>query len=158
MNMLGYEATVRALRDQGVPEAKALKFAREQWPEVAAQQDAAALKAESRREKDVEHAGDNLMQAHGFTVVRFSQPRASKQTAGIPDRRYYRAELGRSSGIGGVVFSNPHALWWEAKAANGKQSPAQREFQTMAEECGETYLVGTEAVLRDYLARAGLLR
>jgi hypothetical protein len=156
VNLLGYDATLAALEARGVPREKALQFAREQWPDVAAQQDAAAEKAELRREKDVEHAGDKLMQAHGFTVVRLSQPRASKITPGVPDRRYYRTagDVSRP----GTVVTGPFVAWWEAKTSTGKQSPAQREFQAMAEACGETYLVGTDAVLRDYLAREGLLR
>lgn len=80
-------------------------------------------------EKQVEHAGDRLMALHGFTAVRFSQARATQQTPGIPDRRYYH-------GAWGV------ALWWEAKRPGGKQRLAQRQFQVLVEACGEHYVVG----------------
>ncbi|HEV8448564.1 MAG TPA: hypothetical protein VGQ44_17160 [Gemmatimonadaceae bacterium] len=144
MNQLGYEATVRAMRERQIPEEKIQKFAREQWPEVAAEQDAAAVKVEARREKDVEHAGDKLMLAHGFRVISFSQPRATKQTAGISDRLYINAK-------------RRLAVFWEAKTSTGKQSPHQRDFQALVESVDWTYVVGTDAVLGAYLNEQGVL-
>lgn len=95
-----------------------------------------------RPEKVVEHAGDLFMQALGFEIIRFSMARATMQTPGIPDRRYYspRRKL---------------ALWWEAKAANGHQSAFQTAFQRMCEACGEIYLVGTEDVLLSFAVSRG---
>jgi len=80
-------------------------------------------------EKDVERQCDSLMAQLGWVAIRFSQARASHQTEGIPDRRYYHA--GRRL-----------ALWFEAKAPNGRQRPAQKQFQKMCESCGEVYVLG----------------
>jgi hypothetical protein len=80
-------------------------------------------------EKQVEHMGDRLMVTMGWEAVRFSQARATQQSPGIPDRKYYHRELGVT-------------LWWEAKRPGGKQRPAQRAFQRMAEACGEVYVLG----------------
>lgn len=82
--------------------------------------------------------GDKIVRALGGKVVSFSQPRASKQTPGIPDRRYYFERWA-------VVF------WWEAKAEWGAQSPAQKDFQAMCEACGESYLCGELQTLTNYL-------
>lgn len=83
-------------------------------------------------------AGDRLMRALGFDVVKFSQKRRSKVTEGVPDRRYYhRARR---------LF-----CWWEAKAEWGRQSPAQREFQDMCVECGDPYVLGGIDALRRWL-------
>lgn len=80
-------------------------------------------------EKNVEHMGDQLMARYGFVAVRFSQARATQQTPGIPDRRYYDT-------------ARELAVWWEAKAPGGKQRPAQRKFQVMVEACAEHYILG----------------
>lgn len=93
---------------------------------------------ESAREKAVEHEGDRIMGALGFIAVRFSHPGKTKQTPGIPDRKYYH-ERRRLT------------LWWEAKAEWGKASPAQTEFHRMAKACGEHVVVGTHADLLNWL-------
>lgn len=80
-------------------------------------------------EKDVERRCDSLMSQCGWTVIRFSQPRNTMQTGGIPDRKYYNVARGLT-------------LWFECKRRGGKQRPAQREFQIMAEACGEVYVLG----------------
>lgn len=80
-------------------------------------------------EKQVEAMGDRLMEQMGWRSIHFSQARASRQTPGIPDRKYYHRALGVT-------------LWWEAKKPGGKQRPAQREFQQDAEACGEVYVLG----------------
>lgn len=81
-------------------------------------------------EKQEQEMGDRMMAALGFTSIHFSQARASQQTPGIPDRKYYHT--GRRI-----------TLWWEAKRTKGKQSPAQVAFQEMAQACEETYVYGT---------------
>lgn len=96
-------------------------------------------------EKQIEKMGDEFMALLGFTPVRFSQPRKTMQTCGIPDRRYYSAQ-------------RQTVLWWEAKSEKGKQSGAQRRFQEMVEACGETYLVGTDDVLIAYARQRGWIR
>jgi hypothetical protein len=85
-------------------------------------------------EKQVEAACDKLMASVGWQIVRFSQARASRQTAGIPDRKYYRD---------GLTF------WFECKAEDGKQRPEQKAFQEMCERAGEFYVMGgPEAIVK----------
>lgn len=96
-------------------------------------------------ESKVESEGDKLMLAFGFEVVRLSQRRASKLTAGLPDRRYYHRRRQLS-------------CWWEVKSTTGRQRPDQREFQAMVEAVGETYLLGTYEVLRDWLVSERVAR
>lgn len=100
-------------------------------------------------EKAVERQGDELMAAFGFTAIRFSQARATMQTRGIPDRRYYRPG-DDFAGIGWM-------LWWEAKAGT-KQSVHQKAFQSLVESCGEFYLVGGIDVLEEWLVWAGFAK
>jgi hypothetical protein len=90
-------------------------------------------------EKSHEHEGDKLMRALGFEVVRFSHPGKTKQTPGIPDRRYYHR-------------ARRLAFWFEVKAEWGQQRPDQHVFQEMAEAVGEPYVLGTVGVLRTWLA------
>lgn len=96
-------------------------------------------------EKQIERMGDELMALLGFTPVRFSQPRKTMQTRGIPDRRYYSAQ-------------RQAVLWWEAKSEKGKQSEDQKKFQAMCEAVGETYLVGTDDVLIAYARQRGWIK
>jgi hypothetical protein len=103
---------------------------------------------EGALEKEIERRGDELMLSLGFEVVKFSQPRATKQTPGIADRRYYR----RPRAGGGAV-----ALWWEAKSEGGKQRPDQRVFQELVEACGEVYVVGGLGILKAWLFTNGVV-
>ena len=82
------------------------------------------------------------MAALGFTAIRFSQARATQQTPGIPDRRYYSAE-------------KHMAVWWEAKTEIGRQSAFQAAFQAMCEACGEEYVLGTDDALTDWCVTKG---
>lgn len=96
-------------------------------------------------EKQVEHMADKLMQTLGFEIIRFSQPRNTMQSFGIPDRKYYHT----SKGI---------TLWYEAKRPGGKQSFYQLNFQAMVESCGEIYVVGTDDALVDWCRTNGFIR
>lgn len=92
-------------------------------------------------EKQIEHDGDVLMQKLGFEVIRFSHPGKTKQTPGIPDRRYYRRprEIERPNGR----FLQPAlVVWVEYKSGTGRQRPGQKLFQEMCEACGEHYVLG----------------
>lgn len=93
---------------------------------------------DERLEKLHEHAGDKQMAALGFEVVKFSHPGKTKQTPGIPDRRYYHR-------------ARRLALWWEAKSATGRQRPDQKLFQEMCEATGEIYVLGTDRDLFAWL-------
>lgn len=95
-----------------------------------------------RTEKTVETSGDRFMESLGFRTIRFSQPRNTMQTPGIPDRRYY----------------NPMrdcALWWEAKTAVGYASGPQVAFRLLVEAVGEIYLIGTDDVLHEWAIQRG---
>jgi hypothetical protein len=102
-------------------------------------------------EKEVERSGDRLMAALGFFTIRFSQARATRQTPGIPDRRYYRSAVSDSR-------LESMAVWWEAKTPNGKQSVEQKMFQALVESCGEEYVVGDLSALENWCAAKGLAR
>lgn len=150
---LSFEGIVSGLVAQGIPRERAESVARR---EIGVPVQPTHEGPTLAQEKAVEHAGDRLMRAHGFTVIRFSQPRATKQTAGIPDRRYYRPpRIVEREGARFMDSLHGYALWWEAKTSEGKQSPAQKVFQELVEACGETYLVGTDAVLCEYLRANG---
>jgi hypothetical protein len=102
-------------------------------------------------EKAEEHLGDQLMAALGFTAIRFSQPRKTMQTRGIPDRRYYAPR-----------FKYPElrrqlSVWWEAKREGGKQSEHQRRFQALVESCGEEYVCGPFSALEMWCRSKGLI-
>jgi hypothetical protein len=106
--------------------------------EMAAGAAAAREADDERLEKAIEHAGAKQMAALGFEVVKFSHPGRTKQTPGIPDRRYYHR-------------ARRLVLWWEAKSPTGRQRPDQRWFQEMCEACGETYVLGTDRDLFTWL-------
>ena len=140
-----YLATYNELRALGLPPERCEHGARLAHPNAAEVSPEIRAADDARREKTVEHEADKQMLALGFLVVRFSRAERTKQTAGIPDRRYYSPRCCL-------------ALWYEAKTATGKQSSVQREFQTMAEACGELYVVGTERALFDWLVARGVAR
>jgi len=95
-----------------------------------------------RREKDIEQAGDRLMNTLGFAGVHFSQARATRQTPGIPDRLYIHEQLGV-------------ACWWEAKTEIGRQSASQRAMQLLFEAIGWNYVLGTDEALLAWAVRRG---
>jgi hypothetical protein len=83
-------------------------------------------------EKEVEAQCDTLMRNLGWKLVRFSQPRHTMQSHGIPDRRYYPPKQ-----------SDRHApFWFECKRKGGKQRPDQKEFQAMCIANEEDYVLG----------------
>lgn len=65
------------------------------------------------READIEKACDRLAESYGYRVIRFSQRRASRISAGVPDRRYQGAR---------------GALWFEVKMDDGKLTNEQHTF------------------------------
>lgn len=78
----------------------------------------------------------------GFTAIRFSQARATMQTPGIPDRRYYSSD-------------RQVAVWWEAKTEIGRPSPFQVAFRGLVESVGEEYVLGTDEALVDWAVAKG---
>lgn len=139
-----FDSLVQQLRDANVGLDAAVAQAKRMLgygPDVVRAPGAAELEDEI---EDVHvDAGDKLMLALGFEVVSFSQKKRAKVTPGIPDRRYYhrRRRL---------------AVWWEAKQETGRQRAAQREFQLMAEACGEIYVLGTLEALKEWIVAAGV--
>jgi len=64
-------------------------------------------------ERDEELECDKAVMRWSGSVAKFSQRRASDQTPGISDRRYYVFRL---------------AFWWEVKTSQGKLRQEQYEF------------------------------
>jgi len=87
-------------------------------------------------ERHVEQQCDALVQQHGGRIVRYSQPRASKQTAGIADREYY--VLGAK-------------IRFECKASDGKLSQDQLELLTLEHLAGGLVCVGGVQELKHLL-------
>ncbi len=84
-----------------------------------------------RSEKDEQRLCDDFIARTTIVVpsiVRFSQPRNTMQTLGIPDRRY------RAWGV---------PFWWECKAENGYLSAEQIEFLRTELHFGALGGVGT---------------
>ena len=92
-----------------------------------------------RLEKAEERLTDKAAEILGYSVVRFSQPRNTMQTHGIPDRLY--CHPGR--GI---------AVWAELKSERGRVSPHQQAFHAMLRACGHEVLVGTADAIAPRLA------
>jgi hypothetical protein len=94
-------------------------------------------------ERDEENAVDRLMAALGFTVVRFSQPKAHMQTLGWPDRAYFGKNV---------------SLFWEAKALGGKRSFWQIAMSIVLTDAGLQYVTGQREHVEDWLVVHGYLQ
>lgn len=116
----------------GIDRPRALQMAERHLGATASTGIATPDQLAMKKKLEDEHQRESrkLMRALGFTVINFSQKRATKQTPGIPDTKYYHVRRGLT-------------LWHEDKATWGTQSSAQKDFQTMAEACGELYVLGT---------------
>lgn len=141
--ILQVDAIERGLRDAGVPADKARAQALRECGLSDARTAAEIEADEDRLEKAIEVAGDKQLKALGFEVVKFSHPGKTKQTPGIPDRRFYHR--GRRL-----------AFWWEAKSATGRQRPDQKLFQEMCDASGDPYVLGTDADLFAWLVERGI--
>lgn len=99
----------------------------------------------------VELAADRLMATLNYTSVHFSQRRASRQTLGVPDRKYY-ADYRRDG------ERHRHTFWFEAKAPGKEktQRPDQLKFQLMVQSAGEDYVLGGISELVTYLNNNGI--
>lgn len=108
-----------------------------------AQQDRRVLEAElGRQEASIQRECYRRMRALGWHVVNFSQPRATKQSSGIPDARY-------QSLIRRVC------VWHEVKAPAGAQSTPQREFMEREQAAGHPYVLGGVGDLERWLVTNG---
>lgn len=91
-------------------------------------------------EKEEMARADEAAALLGFRVVRFSQPRATKQTPGIPDRLYLHPR-------------KRAAFWWEAKSETGECSPAQMALHADLVRSGHVVCVGTSGIAIDEMKR-----
>lgn len=95
------------------------------------------------REKAIQLSIRRFMQSMGFAVWDLSQPRATMQTAGMPDLI--------AAGKGRILFI-------EVKTARGTQTPAQIVFQKEIEANGGTYLLWRSTKdAWDFLVSAGII-
>lgn len=103
-----------------------------------------SLRQATRRvpEKQIQRDIIKTAKQFGCEVVSFSQPFAAKQMAGIADLRIYHRQRKRSA-------------WFEVKAAGGRQSPGQRDFQGLVESVGERYVLGGVPELLELLKEWG---
>lgn len=96
-----------------------------------------------RTEKDVEQDIDAELELFGFDITRLSQPRASKQTRGIPDR--YAQHRGRKLRI-----------WIELKTPDGKASADQKRWHKQEREAGGlVWIIRSIEDLHGYLVDYG---
>ena len=143
MSGLSAEAIEQGLVAAGVPREKARAQALRECG-LSLVPSAQQLEAvDDREEKELVRETDKRMRAAGFVVVNFSQPRASKQTPGIPDREYFHPGRG--------LF-----VKWEAKTPRGEQSPAQAQYQAWCDACHVPYVVGPPPVLEAWLRERGI--
>jgi hypothetical protein len=105
---------------------------------VQADRDARAL--EKAEQTEIAKAA----RAFGGKVYNLSQPRASKQSPGIPDLW--------------LVFRRVRlAVWWETKRqVGGRLSPAQVEFADECHHCGVAHGSGDRHAFAAWLVRAGI--
>lgn len=95
-------------------------------------------------EKQIERMCIKLYQTCGCEVLKFSQPRNTMQTYGIPDLKiYHRAK---------------QKTWWhEVKGPKGKLSEHQLKIMDLTTHCGETfYHGGLNAAVRAVNEQLGL--
>lgn len=90
-------------------------------------------------EKTEELWADKAARMMGWTVIRFSQPRKTMQTRGIPDRLYLH--VGRSL-----------AVWAEIKSEKGKVSESQKALHDLLSHCGQHVVCGTANTVGEFLA------
>lgn len=159
--MISFDVAVAGIMETcGVDRDRAVAMARRSR-DVAPDAVALAPIDVAALEKQVEHEGDQLMQKLGFEVIRFSRPGKTKQTPGIPDRRYYRRPrvVSQETRPDGLVLrhtTKPIVVWVEYKSATGEQRPGQKLFQELCTECGEAYVLGGLAELQTWLVERGI--
>lgn len=99
---------------------------------------------ENAREKDEQIEVAKVYRAFGFKVYSLSQPRATKQTPGIPD-------------LWCVHRSLPIAFWHETKRTKGgRVSEQQQEFRDDCLRAGVGHVLGDRYAARSHLITLGL--
>ena len=97
-------------------------------------------------EKETQAAVKKVYRDVGGFVYDLSQPRATKQTPGVPDLIVFLTWRGK-----GYMFFH------EVKTAAGRQSSPQKAFQDSCGRAGETYLLGGVPEGIDHLRTLGVL-
>jgi hypothetical protein len=144
MTLLGYETTVATLVDRGVPRDKAEARAREIYPDIAAQLDAQVERKANVLEKHEQLRIRQIATIAGCKVRTLSQPRATKQSPGLPD--LWIVHLGRGLGF-----------WWETKRqVGGARSPDQMEFAADCETTHTPYGFGDRYDFGAWLTARGI--
>jgi hypothetical protein len=118
-----YDVAVSELTARGFARDRAEAAVRRQLPQLAPVPDPAATRRDLILEKAEQAEILKRFRACRFKAYTLSQPRASKQTPGLPD--VYLMHLER-----------PLALWWESKRQiGGAFSEAQLEFAAGCDRC-----------------------
>lgn len=96
-----------------------------------------------RLEKEIQREVVQLYLRFSCLVYNLSQARASKQSPGLAD-------------IYVVHLPSKNVWWHETKTPSGKQSPAQREFQTIHKYTQTGYVVGGVLAAEDQLIKLAI--
>lgn len=132
------ERFILALVNAGVPRERAEFRATQEFGPVPDSRDPAI--DEKREQAEVV----KRFRAFGFHVYTLSQPRATKQTPGLPD-------------LWCAHNTQPIAFWWETKRqVGGELSSVQVEFQAECHRCGVGHGVGDRYAADDHLILLGL--
>lgn len=113
--MESYEDMVNCMIQLGIPRHKAESQAQAHFKK-ACNESQAPERPDLILEKQEQQEIIKRFRVCGFKVYVLSQPRASKQTPGLPD-------------LWCMHYTQPVALWWESKKqVGGKYSPDQKVF------------------------------
>ena len=144
MSLAEYDAFVAQMKNVGVGDEAAHRTARLKYPDAAMEREQATERRENVLEKHEQREVVKLFKAFGFTTYSLSQPRASKQTAGLADLYVVHKTL-------------PIALWFETKRQRGgRLSAAQEAFQADNDRCGIRSVVGDRYTAQRLLVTLGL--
>lgn len=104
---------------------------------------------DARLEKEIQREVVKTYAGFGCKVYNLSQPRATKQTPGLPDLWVVCLSSGWSR-------QGKIAWWHETKTPTGKQSEAQREFQRECKSCRVGFVVGGVKAAEEQLITFGI--
>jgi hypothetical protein len=141
-DILSREGLVASLRRLGISEARAEAEADRRFgPRV----DAIQLKRdEAALEKAEQAEVIKVYRSFGCVVKTLSQPRATRQSPGLPDLRVFAPRIRR---------------FWDHETKRQKGShvdPAQRDYAELAATCGLEVVIGDRFAAGEQLVRVGL--
>lgn len=143
-----FETRVAQLVGMGFARETAEREVRRQFPLIAPPppSHARSVQAENVREKEEQTYIAKLFRGFGCKVYNLSQPRASKQTPGLPD-------------LWVVHRTHRVAFWFEVKrSSGGRISDAQREFGEECERARVLHYVGDRRTAAKLLVDVGLAK